>query len=171
MAEGEAIGKLGIALEQLGILGQKMKRKVNKIGTQGNDAVLELGDDVSKPKGNEFNVGPATQVHPTSSTCYSELGSGSAFGYFLGFFGSRNLIRGKVGGGGGSVEIGLIGFSDIWAVACPVTRSAAFVATFSGRNWIVRSNSSGIGMVGFGGVGAVMRPVAGSSTFVATRRS
>lgn len=97
-----------------------------------------------------------------------ELGSGSAFGYFLGLFGSRELIGSIAEGGGGgrgSVEIGLIG-----AVTSPVTGSSALVAAFSDGIWDTGSGFSGIGMIGFEGLGAVMGPVACLSAFVATRR-
>ncbi|KAK8715785.1 hypothetical protein V6N13_043111 [Hibiscus sabdariffa] len=75
MVEREAIGnlgivpeKLGILFEQLGISGQKVKSKVKEHGTKLNDTVLELGDDVSKPKGNGSDVGAFIQAHSTSST-------------------------------------------------------------------------------------------------------
>ena len=86
----------------------------------------------------------------------SELGSGSAFGYFLGLFGSRKLIWSEVGAGGGSIEVGLIGFRGVGAITCPVAWSSAFIATCCGGICILRCDSSRIGMIGFGGIGAVM---------------
>ncbi|KAK8715786.1 hypothetical protein V6N13_043112 [Hibiscus sabdariffa] len=68
MVEGEVIGNLGIAFEQLGISGQKVKSKVKELGTKLNDTVLVMGDDVLKLKGNGSDVGAVTQAQSTNST-------------------------------------------------------------------------------------------------------
>lgn len=105
----------------------------------------EVAKDITKTIIGEKNFG-------------SEFGSGSAFGYFLRLFGSRDLIRSEIGAAarGGSVEIGLIRFGGVGAVTCPVTWSSALVAACCGGICISRRNSSDVGIVGFGGIGAVM---------------